>query len=83
MITGDKGPASVLGQDGQQVLVKHGSYYIHVHPCRLTLERTPTTIQSKSEGTQETQQHQQLQCNRERQHTAYDLESEEETQKTT
>ena len=33
-----KGPASVLGQDGQQVLVKHGSHYIRVHPYRLTLE---------------------------------------------
>ena len=77
------GPASVSGQDGQQVLVKHGSYHIHVHPCRLTLERTPITIQSKREGTQETQQCQQQQHNRERQHTAYDLDSEEETQKTT
>ena len=65
-----KGPASVLGQDGQQVLVKHGSHYIRVHPCRLTLERTPITIQSKNEGTQETQQRQQQQHNRERQHTA-------------
>ena len=65
-----KGPASVLGQDGQQVLVKHGSHYIRVHPCRLTLERTPITIQSKYEGTQETQQRQQEQQNRERQHTA-------------
>ena len=65
-----KGPASVLGQDGQQVLVKHGSHYIRVHPCRLTLERTPITIQSKNEGTQETQQRQQQQHNRERQHKA-------------
>ena len=65
-----KGPASVLGQDGEQVLVKHGSHYIRVHPCRLSLERTPITIQSKNEGTQETQQRQQQQHNRERQHTA-------------
>ena len=65
-----KGPASVLGQDGQQVLVKHGSHYIRVHPCRLTLERTPITIQSKNEGTQETQQRQKQQHNRERQHKA-------------
>ena len=65
-----KGPASVIGQDGQQVLVKYGSHYIRVHPCRLTLERTPITIQSKNEGTQETQQRQQQQHNRERQHTA-------------
>ena len=52
------------------MLVKHGSHYIRVHPCRLTLERTPITIQSKNEGTQETQQRQQQQHNRERQHTA-------------
>ena len=50
-----KGTDSVLGQDGQQVLVKHGSQYIPVHPCGLTLERTPTTIQNKNESTQETQ----------------------------
>ena len=31
------GPAKVLGQDGQQVLVKNGSTYIRVHPCRLQL----------------------------------------------
>ena len=34
-----KGPAKVLGQDGQQVLVKHGGVYVRVHPCRLSLER--------------------------------------------
>ena len=71
-----KGLASVLGQDGQQVLVKHGSHYICVHPSRLTLERTPITIQSKNESPQETQQQQQH--NQERQHTAYY--SEEEVQ---
>lgn len=32
-----KGPATVLGQDGQQVLVKHGGVYVRVHPCRLSL----------------------------------------------
>lgn len=31
------GPAKVLGQDGQQVLVKNGSIYVRVHPCRLQL----------------------------------------------
>ena len=49
-----KGPARVLGQDGQQVLVKHGSNYIRVHSCRLNLERIPITIESKNESTQET-----------------------------
>ena len=48
-VTGDKvyfkrvdskkwqGPGVVLGQHGQQVLVKNGGTYIRVHPCRLTL----------------------------------------------
>ena len=51
MLTGDKvyykrldarrwrGPAIGLGKNGQQVLLKHGSYYIRVHPCRLRLGR--------------------------------------------
>ena len=33
------GPGTVLGQDGQQVLVKHGGVYVRVHPCRLSLEK--------------------------------------------
>ena len=36
-----KGPATVLGQDGQQVLIKHGGVYVRVHPCRLALEGNP------------------------------------------
>ena len=31
-----KGPASVVGKAGQQVLLKHGGHYIRVHPCPLT-----------------------------------------------
>ena len=31
------GPGSVIGQDGQQVLVKHGSTFVRVHPCNLQL----------------------------------------------
>ena len=42
-------------------------HYIRVHPSRLTLERTPITIQSKNEGAQETQQCQPKHHNRERQ----------------
>ena len=48
------------------MLVKHVSHYIHVHPCRLNLERTLIRIQSKNERTQETQEYQQQQHNRER-----------------
>ena len=33
-----RGPGKVLGQDGQQVLVKYRSNYVRVHPCRLVLE---------------------------------------------
>ena len=29
------GPAKVLGKDGQTYLVKHGGFYIRVHPCRI------------------------------------------------
>ena len=72
-----KSQVSVLGQDGQQVLVKHGSHYICVHPCRLTVERTPIKVQSKNECTQETQQQQQH--NQERSYAAHDSDLEEET----
>ncbi|XP_057314680.1 uncharacterized protein LOC130655883 [Hydractinia symbiolongicarpus] len=30
-----KGPGSVIGQDDKQVLIKHGSSYVRVHPCRI------------------------------------------------
>ena len=40
------GPAKVLGQDGQQVLVKHGGSYVRVHPCRLQIIDTNNQISS-------------------------------------
>ena len=30
-----RGSATVLGKDAQRVLLKHGGYYIRVHPCRV------------------------------------------------
>ena len=33
-----KGPGTVIGREGQTVLVKHGGTYVRVHPCRLKLE---------------------------------------------
>ena len=30
-----KGPGCVIGQDGQQVFVRHGGTYVKIHPCRL------------------------------------------------
>ena len=32
---GWKGPAVVLGQDGQLVLVRHGGAFYRVHPCHM------------------------------------------------
>ena len=30
------GPATVLGKDGQMCLLKHGGFYLRVHPCRMS-----------------------------------------------
>ena len=44
------GPATVIGQINQQVFVKHGSFYVRVHPCRMQLikgaSRTVTPLQT-------------------------------------
>ena len=32
-----KGPGTVIGKENKQVIVKHGSQHIRVHPCRLQL----------------------------------------------
>ena len=29
------GPGTVIGQDGKQILVKHGSNYVRVNTCRM------------------------------------------------
>ena len=34
-----RGPGKVLGQDGQQVLIKHGSTYVCCHPCCISLDK--------------------------------------------
>ena len=34
----------MIGQDNQQVLVKHGSIYIHVNPCRLRLVNQDSSV---------------------------------------
>ena len=38
-------PGTVIGQDGQQVLVKHGSSYIRIHPSRSTLDNSSKKLQ--------------------------------------
>ena len=44
-----KGPATVIGQNGQEVLIKHASSTIRVHPCRLqkVREQNPSVDESK------------------------------------
>ena len=42
------GPATVIGRDGQQILLKHGGMYIRVHPCRMQPCITETTSTSSS-----------------------------------
>ena len=46
-----KGPEKVVGQDGQQVLVKYGSSYVRVHSCRLSSTRS-TNIRSNNTNNQ-------------------------------
>lgn len=41
------GPATVIGQVDNQVFVKHGSFYIRVHPCRLQLQKEATRTVTK------------------------------------
>ena len=46
------GPGTVLGQDGKQILVKHGSYCIRVHPCQAMLfsnENNHTLVNRKAD----------------------------------
>ena len=38
------GPGTVTGQEGNQILVKHGSVYIRVHPCRLKFKNKNSDI---------------------------------------
>lgn len=46
------GPAVVLGQDGQQVLVKHGGVYVRVHPCRLNPIKTAKFVENRKSSNQ-------------------------------
>ena len=46
----------MLGKDGQQVLLKHGGYYVRVHPCKLRLANCNAQQSSNKEDTTETKQ---------------------------
>ena len=46
------GPGTVLGQDGQQILIKHSSYYVRVHPCRVKLVRHDVTHENNKQAEQ-------------------------------
>ena len=41
-----KGPGKVIGVDGQQILVKHGSTYIRCHPSHTTLKNEKSSNRS-------------------------------------
>ena len=43
-----KGPGKVIGQDGQQALIKHGGMYVRVHPCRIMFEKPDVTLSEKN-----------------------------------
>ena len=47
-----KGPGKVIGTDSQTVLIKHGSIYVRVHPCRVRHENYEL---SKSESDKSSQ----------------------------
>merc|ERR1712121_332828 len=47
---GWKGPAVVLGQDGQFVLVRHGGAYFRVHPCQLMKVVNDSNDKNESKG---------------------------------
>ena len=36
--TAGKGAGTVIGTDGKQILIKHGSFYVRVHSCNMQLE---------------------------------------------
>ena len=46
------GPATVVGKDHQQILIKHGGSYLRVHPCRLQHCKTPVSARTESSQTQ-------------------------------
>ena len=53
-----KGPGRVIGQENKQILVKHGSTYIRMHPCRLKLKTenettTEVEVEIEKEGVTE------------------------------
>ena len=51
---GWKGPATVLGKDGQCVVVKHGTVYCRVHPCHLIKKKRPIIDMSNDNNGKET-----------------------------
>ena len=73
-----RGPGTVIGQDGQQVLVKHGGVYVRGHPCRLTLERKTVVGFKESEEDEENETAQERQLTNENRSMPDHLEEREE-----
>ena len=50
-----KGPATVVGQVDNQVLVKHGGMLVRIHPCRLVLKQDANNSITKMTSNNQTQ----------------------------
>ena len=51
------GPATVVGKDCQQVLLKHGGSYLRVHPCRLQHYKNDSNTSSTDVSPTQTSSH--------------------------
>ena len=48
-----KGPGTVIGKEGQTIIVKHGSIYVRVHPSRLIHENSEFSSQEENAGSKD------------------------------
>ena len=51
-----KGPGKVIGSDGSNILIKHGSQYVRVHTCRVLLEKRSDGHKNEVETANESQE---------------------------
>ena len=45
--TAGKRPGTVIGTDGKQILIKHGSFYVTMHSCTRQLEDSFSNISAQ------------------------------------
>ena len=70
------GPATVLGKDAQNYLLKHGGIYVRVHPCRL--QRTEDTTDPPDQSQNHDTNHQHKERHTKSQSQPEDLTSDDE-----